>query len=183
MRHKWSSGFFIALAGVLLVAVVWNWYSQGSPPDQETTPPSAVGKNLAAGDVAPEFSLKLLDGTTFSLKEQQGKVVFINFWATWCSPCVVEMPDIQKLYEEYKDVVFLGVNVAEQQSSVVEFLNTRKFTYPNGIDPQGELLQSKYPSTGIPYTVIVDAKGRVSTVFLGTRNYAAFKAGLQKALG
>ncbi|MEK6657188.1 MAG: redoxin domain-containing protein, partial [Nitrospirota bacterium] len=80
--------------------------------------------SLSIGETAPDFNLKDLEGKDVSLKDFKGKVVFINFWATWCSPCKKEFPELNKFYETYKDndLVVLAVNSDLKKGSVEDFL-------------------------------------------------------------
>ena len=88
------------------------------------------------GGEAPDFELMLIDGETFRLSEQRGKVVLINIWATWCGPCVAEMPEIDQLASDYADeLVVIGVNCGETEETVAEFVETNGFTYLFAADP------------------------------------------------
>ena len=143
-------------------------------------------KKLSVGDAAPDFTVKLLSGGTFSLSENKGYVVFLNFWATWCSPCVAEMPAIQSLSEKYADsVVFIGVNYAENANKVEDFIIGRGFTYNIGLDETGGIMGALYPSDGIPYTLIIDAEGIITEIFLGGGEYMhdVFDEAITAALG
>ena len=80
-------------------------------------------QELTTGDAAPDFTAELADGGSFTLSEQSDKVVLLNFWATWCGPCVQEMPAFEKLAEEYKDdVAILAVNCQEDTKTVDKFI-------------------------------------------------------------
>ncbi|MBR5969184.1 MAG: TlpA family protein disulfide reductase [Lachnospiraceae bacterium] len=120
---------------------------------------------------APDFVLTDQYGNTQSLAQYRGKVVFLNFWATWCPPCRAEMPDIQKLYEEYSaqgdaaEVVILGVagpgNVDDQDlDGVKAFLEENGYTYPVAMDMTGELFNTYY-ITAYPTTFMIDKNGSV----------------------
>ena len=114
------------------------------------------------GEVAPNFSVELLSGETFTLSENRGAVVVLNFWATWCGPCVDKMPGIQELHMVFEDVIFIGMNVGEETGRIQEFVEERGFTYPIGLDRNSEIHRNLYPSIGIPYTVIIDGDGLIS---------------------
>ena len=128
--------------------------------------PDTTGEKVEANNPAPDFSIELLSGETVSLSDFLGKVVFINFWATWCGPCVEEMPDIQQLAETYPDdVVVIAINCSERKDKVEDFIYGRGYTFHVGLDDG--VVQSLYPTRGIPYTVIVDANGNISQTHLG----------------
>ena len=81
---------------------------------------------MAIGSEAPDFTAKLNNGETFTLSDKKGQVILLNFWATWCSNCVKEMPAIEKLYEEYGDqIVIVGVNVGEDEDTIDTFIEAK----------------------------------------------------------
>ena len=122
---------------------------------------------LSVGDAAPDFTAVLTDGTEFTLSEQQGKVVLLNFWATWCGPCVREMPAFEKLYGEYgEDIAILAVNCMESEDIVKAFQDENGYTFPIACDPEGDV-SLKYPSQGIPYTLVIDEKGIIQNIYVG----------------
>lgn len=126
-----------------------------------------VGKTEA--QTAPDFQAELTSGETVSLSDYKGKKVLLNFWATWCSPCVGEMPALQKLSEEYpQELVVLAVNCGEDEATVKKFLEKNDYTFPIALDEENEI-QSLYPGVleGIPYTVILDEDGKVTEESLG----------------
>ena len=96
---------------------------------------------------APDFNLKDQYGVTHSLENYKGKVIFLNFWATWCPPCKKEMPDIENIYKEYgenkKDVVILGVN-SEKENEVKKFLKDKGYTFPTVIDENSEVMRKYF---------------------------------------
>lgn len=122
---------------------------------------------LSEGDAAPDFTATLADGTEFTLSEQQGKVVLLNFWATWCGPCVREMPAFEKLQEDYGDnVAILAVNCMEDAGTVAAFIEENSYTFPIAIDERGAV-SAKYPTQGIPYTLVIDGDGIVQNIYMG----------------
>ena len=108
----------------------------------------------------PDFILPNPDGKKISLKDFRGKVVFLNFWATWCVPCREEMPAMEKLYREFKEsnFVILAVNVKDRKKDAVDFVKEFKLTYPVVIDPEGQV-GLLYGAWGLPTTYLIGPKG------------------------
>lgn len=143
-------------------------------------------QELAEGSVAPDFTAEMTDGSTFTLSEKEGRVVLLNFWATWCSPCVGEMPAFEWLYEEYADKVeILAVNCGEDQETVNEFLETKDYTFPIAYD-EDNAVSAKYPSEGIPYTLVIGKDGKVTEIFVGAQDaqtqYKMYRRALKEAM-
>ena len=187
MRNKIRSVGLIILAAIVMAAAAACVPTR--PGDSGNGNNSNAGqtkpKELSVGDNAPDFTVNLLQGGEFTLSENRGKVVFLNIWATWCSPCVAEMPAIQELSEQYaEDVVFIGVNYAENAAKVGDFIAGRGFTYNIGLDERGEIARNLYPSSGIPYTLIIDAEGIITEIFLGggAEMHAVFDEAMSAAL-
>ena len=117
------------------------------------------------GDKAPDFTAKLSDGTTFKLSDQLGKVVMLQFTASWCGVCRKEMPYIEKdIWQplKEKDFVLLGVDYKESATKTIYFSNQMKITYPLAIDSTGDIfhLFSK-EGAGVTRNVIIDKTGRI----------------------
>ena len=140
----------------------------------------------ASASTAPDFTARLSDGTEFTLSEAKGKVVLINFWATWCPPCVGEMPAFEKLYAEYGDQVqILAVDCMEDTKTVDAFIEENGYTFPIAYDVDGSI-EAKYPTEGIPYTVVIGTDGSVADEFVGSRGadaqYQVYKEAIEKAM-
>jgi thiol-disulfide isomerase/thioredoxin len=139
--------------------------------------PSAVGAPLSSapspreGFLSPDFTLDTLDGNAVTLSELRGKIVVINFWATWCPPCRAETPALEKSYEQYKDVgvVILGVNLTDQDSmrDVESFVQEFRLTYPILLDRDGTVSNTLYQIKGLPTTFFVSREGIIRTVVVG----------------
>lgn len=118
---------------------------------------------------APEVTGTLLDGSTFTLRDWDGKVVVINYWGSWCAPCRVEAPELRAVYEATRasDVEFLGVNVKDQRELAIGFEERFGIAYPSLFDPRGEvaLKFQNFPANAIPTTIVIDRAGRVASVF------------------
>ena len=125
-----------------------------------------VPKSLAEGDKAPDFTVQLASGDTITLSHYKDKVVLLNFWATWCGPCVNEMPAFEKLENDnMDDVLILCVDCMEDKSTVDQFIKENGFTFNIGYDEKGDI-EALYPTNGIPYTLVI-YKGYVTKIFLG----------------
>jgi peroxiredoxin len=108
----------------------------------------------------PEISLSTPEGKKISLKEFRGKLVLLNFWASWCAPCREEMPAMEKLYQEYKDKNFsvFAIAVNDSKTDAVNFLKEHKITYPIALDPEAKVGQ-EYGAWGLPVTYLIGPKG------------------------
>ena len=122
------------------------------------------------GFFAPGFTLNTLAGEQVSLSSLKGKVVLINFWASWCSPCKAEMPAIQAAYQTYKDqgLVVLGINATDQDeaSAARQFATTQGLTFSLLADVSGAAFQL-YQVQALPTSFFVDRQGRISSVVVG----------------
>ena len=116
---------------------------------------------------AVDFEVKLVSGETVKLSDYLGKKVLVNFWATWCGPCVQEMPAFQRLSEDYPDdVVILAVNCGDSASDVEDFVKDNGYTFNIAIDETLEA-SSLYPTSSIPLTLIIDEDGYVTYASYG----------------
>lgn len=122
----------------------------------------------------PDLILKNENGKTISLKSLKGKVVFINLWATWCPPCIHEMPSInelRKIFKDNKDVVFLMVDVDGKIEKSKEWMKSKKFDLPVYV-PDGEIPRELF-SGSIPTTIIVDKQNNIITRQVGGADYSS----------
>jgi len=176
-----SSLLAISLAlNALLIIRILRDYRMMDDPDWYN--PEKV---LQEGDIAPDFSAELLSGAIFTLYENRGTVVVLDFWATWCGPCVEMMPAIQTLSEQHEsDVIFVGMNVGEDSSWVQDFIDERGFTYPIGLDEESYVHRNLYPTLGIPYLVIINGDGMITKTFLGGNDsmYESIEKAILEAL-
>ena len=125
----------------------------------------SAGNALATEEypIAPDFALTDLSGTELSLSDYEGKVLFLNFWATWCPPCRAEIPDFIDVYDKYKDMGMAIVGISVDQISakkVGEFVEKNKMNYPVAMATK-KLFQD-YPSpSAIPTTIVIDGMGKI----------------------
>lgn len=117
---------------------------------------------------APDVTGTLLGGGSFDLKSLRGKVVVVNYWASWCAPCNAEVPDLEQVYgaTQGDGVAFLGVDIRDQKDQALAFVKGRKVTYPSLFDPPGKVALAfrAVPPSTIPATMILDRQGRVAAV-------------------
>ncbi|MDR1146510.1 MAG: DUF2092 domain-containing protein [Verrucomicrobiales bacterium] len=129
--------------------------------------PSAAAPHPLVGQPAPEFTLTDLSGQSVSLSALRGKVVVLDFWATWCPPCVAGLPKIWQVMQEHPDAVFYAVNVKESAADIEKFLAKKKLaTLPVLRDADGKI-SDNYQAKAIPQTVIINRHGTVSAVHVG----------------
>ena len=152
--------------------------SAGGAEETETTPDTATNAQDASTLPAPDFTLVDQYGETHTLSDYKGKVVFLNFWATWCPPCRAEMPDIQALYEEQllkedAELVILGVagpHIYGNEGSaedIAAFLSENGYTYPTVMDTDGSLMRT-YGITAFPTTFMITKEGTVAGYLPGS---------------
>ena len=129
----------------------------------------------------PDFTLPLLSGGTFDASEQQGKVLLVNFWATWCAPCREEIPDLIALHEELKDDGFavIGITVDTDGSALVkQFADEMQITYPILLDETSEVAESFGGVYALPTTYVVDKTGTITHRTIGLFPVDAVKESL-----
>ena len=133
---------------------------------------------------APDFNLKDQYGVVHSLENYKGKVIFLNFWATWCPPCKKEMPDVESIYKEYgenkKDVIILGIN-SEKENEVKKFLKDRGYTFPTVIDENSEVMR-KYFIQAFPTSFVIDKEGNVYGYVMGGLTKEQIKQVIEEVL-
>jgi cytochrome c-type biogenesis protein len=146
------------------------------PPESVTNPVSG----LNVGQTAPDFTVKQLDGQQVSLSALQGKIVLLNFWATWCGPCRAEMPSFQALADKYRTQGFevLAVNYAEQPDAVGAFVREVGFTFRVGLDPSG-VINRQYHVGGYPTSYVIGRDGAILERWSGPVNVDQFEKVLQ----
>ncbi len=137
-------------------------------------PPLQVGPLI--GMIAPDFSLKTLDGPVIQLSDLKGKAVLINLWATWCPPCRLEMPTIQAAYQKYKDrgLVILAINFTAQDnfSDVSTFVKELKLTFPVLLDTTGDVSAGLYAMHSLPMSFFIDSQGIIRNIQFGAMDPA-----------
>jgi peroxiredoxin len=133
----------------------------------------AKGYGLRAGEPAPPFRLPDLAGKDVDLASFRGKVVLVNFWATWCVPCVVEMPSLEALHEtlQAEGLVVLGVSVDENKGDVEGFVTEKKIGFAVLRDPGGRQAAGRYRTTGYPETFLIGPSGVLLESYVGAAEW------------
>lgn len=135
-------------------------------PVEEPVPEIPSGP-VSEGDPYRDFTATLSDGSTFTLSDHEGKVILMNFWATWCGYCVMEMPAFPRLVERYgDDLVVVSVNCGESAETIASFLENNEYPCPVVIDEAYEVC-NLYPTDGIPYTVVIAPSGKIGHIMAG----------------
>jgi len=152
-------------------------------PDVPEGTPDELANEFSATSMAEEILFKNPDGEVIELSDQKGKVVFINFWATWCPPCIAEMPSINKLYSEFRNnnkVMFLMVDVDNEREKSQKFMDKRKFELP--VYTPASPIPPSYMSGAIPTTLVLNKYGKVVFKHEGMGDFSneEFKAFLAK---
>lgn len=130
---------------------------------------------LGKGESAPNFTLPDLDAKMVSMADYKGKVILLNIWATWCPPCVEEMPSMEKLHQELKDEDFeiLAVSIdTSGAKTVLPFMKKHKLSFPALTDTKGAIT-SLYQTTGVPESFIIDKDGIIVEKVIGPRDWVA----------
>ena len=137
-------------------------------------PPTEPESLAVVGEPAPDFSLEDLSGRTYTLSELRGKVVMVNFWATWCPPCRAEMPSMEKLYQalEGEDFVILAVNAeADGKRAVADFLEKSPHSFPVLLDSEA-VVQKRYGVYKFPETFVIRKDGIIDDKVIGAIDWA-----------
>lgn len=140
-------------------------------------PPYETAKLVAIGDLAPDFQLEDTKGNKVSLSDLRGKIVLVNFWATWCPPCIEEMPSMERLNEVLAgdDFVMLAINTEENGRSVVPaFLEKTPYTFPILYDDKG-VVQKSYGVFKFPESFIIRKDGTVAEKIIGPLDWSSLK--------
>jgi cytochrome c biogenesis protein CcmG/thiol:disulfide interchange protein DsbE len=143
------------------------------------------GGRLAPGTLAPPMTLTDLSGRTVQLSELRGKVVALNFWATWCRPCRVEIPDLAAVWQAHRERCFELIGVTEESGNRERVANAARdfgIPYPVVLDGDGSVARD-YGVGSFPQTVLIDREGRVQRVFTGVVRQRTLEAAIRPLLG
>ena len=149
---------FFTLVGLLAAYAIYR---------QSLTPDATL-----IGSAAPDFELIDGDGNSVSLADYKGNLVFLNFWATWCEPCVVEMPDMMALNERFRGRPFkmLAISIDTSWEAVRKFYGEHELDIPTALDP-GRQVYMRYKALGVPETFFIDGNGNVIRKFISYRRW------------
>lgn len=147
------------ILSILTAAIVYTIYTSATKDQIEV---------LKIGDDAPDFVLSDIEGNEHKLSEYEGQGVFLNFWGTWCEPCIEEMPAMDRQYEIYSDqgVQVLAVNIAQSQTEVSNFRDQLNLTFPIVIDKDKSVMEA-YNITPLPTTILINPEGKIEKIFSG----------------
>lgn len=182
-----TSHGFKRLVSLLLVSLwLWNGEVLAEPARIQVVNYKLVPNLEPMKDQAPtpDFTLHTPEGKKLSLKDFRGKIVFLNFWASWCVPCREEMPAMERLYQEFKnrEFVVLAVNVKDKRKDALAFIKELKLTYPVVFDPEGQI-GLLYGAWGLPTTYLIGPQGEGLARAWGPAEwYSPGARGLIKAL-
>jgi cytochrome c biogenesis protein CcmG/thiol:disulfide interchange protein DsbE len=160
----------LAITLLVIAIVAWGvWQTQLKQPEEGP---------------APGFSLPdVATGEQFTLSEQRGKVVVVNFWGTWCNPCRVEAPMLQRTYAAYQDqgVVFVGIAAKDVPSKVLDYIDEFGITYPNVMD-EGDRLWDAYRIEAVPETFVIDTNGQITKFFRAQPPESELRRAIEEAM-
>jgi len=156
--RQWLTALIATIAVIVTIGVI---FYQSADPGQKR------GTNMEEGRPAPEFNATDLTGNPVSLNQYKGQVVLLNFWASWCTPCVREMPLLNDISQRYaKDVQSLFINVGESKGTIREFMEHHQFDFDVVVDATGKI-SGKYNVMGLPATMIIDREGNLNRILWG----------------
>lgn len=174
--RDWLVTALVLAVVAVLVVVGWDRRERVQPADR--------------GSAAPDFAAPTLAGDTLRLGELRGQVVLLNFWATWCPPCLREMPSMERLYQEWKDegleIVAVSLDAAPGErdelgvpgGDVARFVAEHGLSFPILLDPAGES-RRVYDIVGLPTTFLIDRSGMIREKVLGGREWDEGEAAAQ----
>ncbi len=156
-----SVGSMVLIAGILAVILTVGIALLRSRATQPTD------------GIAPDFTVTTLDGGTFTLSEQRGTIVILNFWASWCGPCREEAPALERISQRYGDQVqVIGITYNDQPNDSRAFIDEFGITYANADDPRAEISQRLYHIQGVPESFVIDQNGEIANFMYAAVNEA-----------
>ena len=196
-RKKANNRMLVILLALIAVVCVALWYAdkverEGKAAAAAEQPADEAAEAAAAtlageGAEAPDFTVEMIDGSKVALSELRGKVVLLNFWATWCPPCRQELTRVQTdIIDRFagKEFVFLPVSRGEKREAVEAFREKTGYAFPMGLDP-ARTVYDRYASNYIPRNFVIDRKGKVvlATVGYDEHEFEELIRTIEKTLG
>lgn len=156
------------MKGILYFLFVFIFSTAVSATDKQTL------HAISDKPYAPEFILKDIDGRIHKLSDYRGKVVIVNFWATWCPPCRFEIPSMERLQKRLanKNIVILAINIGEDADTIFEFIGDYNINFPLLMDLDSAVIKN-YPVIGLPTSYVIDPEGRTVYRAIGGREWDA----------
>lgn len=181
---KLLTGFLVACALVVVYGhnlLPSSGIQANTKPQLTTTTSTAEAAGVTA-QIAPDFTFTdLVTGKTTKLSDLRDKPVYLNFWATWCPPCVKELPHIQAKYEQYKDRIhFLAISVDSEQEAPAQFISSKGYTFTVGYGNEREISRA-YNIEAIPASYIIGTDGTIKAQIVGSMDEADLERFLQNA--
>lgn len=178
-NRRWTT----MMAVTLTLGLAWTFVSRVPP--LTTNDPTAKA-SPREGFNAPDFTLDQLDGGQVTLSKLRGQVVIVNLWASWCTPCRVEMPEIERVWQAYKDkgLVVLGVDTTFQDSEqdAIAFVRELNLTFPILFDRTGGT-SNRYQLRALPSTFFIDRKGVIRSAVFGSMNAGLIESKVAELVG
>lgn len=156
-----------AIVAICAVLLLWNPQQANAQNDEEAQ--IAATTRAKQGTLAPDFTVEMIDGSRITLADLRGKVVLVNFWATWCPPCREELKYVQAdIIDRFKgkDFVFIPISRGETRRAVEDFRKRTGYEFPMGLDPDQSIF-GKFASNYIPRNFLIDRKGRIVLATVG----------------
>lgn len=175
-KSKW----IIVVITVLLIGSLFYFTSTDEVNTEKDEKQQVLTPTIS--EESPDFTLNNLEGEEVSLSDYRGQIVVLNFWATWCKYCDIEMPDLQKLTDENEDVVVLAVDVREDKGTVSNYIEEGNYTFPVVLDKKGTVA-STYLVSAFPTSFFIDEEGILVGMIPGMMTYPQMNAGIEKVRG
>jgi peroxiredoxin len=137
-----------------------------------TVMPTAI-PIMAEERVAPDFTLTDINGRTVSFSDFRGKVILLNFWATWCTACIDEMDSLNKAYLDMRDkgFVVIGISIDQSRAVVSDFVKRKGLKFPVLLDPEKEVYFDRYAVFGLPTSFLIDRRGYIRQRYIGEMDW------------
>jgi thiol-disulfide isomerase/thioredoxin len=169
---------FFIIIGMLVGVIIAFFVYERSPIDSdmgENAPIFVERGSVSDNSSAPNFSLRDISGKMVNLDNYIGKVIIINFWATWCVPCKEEMPFLEEFSKKNsEDIVMIGIDIGDNVEDVKDFINEFHITYPILLDETG-IVATAYHIVGYPTTYFIDATGIIRGKYVGLSTQRVFQ--------